>query len=101
VDLQVFYDYLFSKAAEFDQKIVEDLRPLEFEYHAWHGDWWECRESVRRLSEGVHYKESEPPPQAPNPWMEQIEWPKETENHGWVHGSGTTTQMTGKPFDPS
>jgi hypothetical protein len=61
-----FSRFLLRHSERWDGKIFKDTTPLD---DSWIGyvstgsfqpDWWECREAVRRIVEGITYKQSQP-----------------------------------------
>lgn len=61
MNAQQFVSALVNEVLKFDQMIMESIRPVDgwignVSYGPFKPDWFEVRESVRKLSEGRAYK---------------------------------------------
>jgi len=52
-----FNDFLFRASEKFDKEIAQSAT-YSYDYRPLPPAWWTCRESVRKISEGIHYTES-------------------------------------------
>lgn len=79
-----FNDFLLKNAARFDEEFLSTFNPMQ---DSWIGNvttgpfnpWWDVRELVRKISEGLAFKPSESePPDISQDWnaMTKKDWDK-------------------------
>jgi hypothetical protein len=65
MECKTFYDFILNRVEHFDQKILDEMHPMDSQWvgtistGSFQPQWWECRESVRKISEGDSYMRSE------------------------------------------
>lgn len=94
-------DYLFRRVPDYDAMILKDIRErdcwVESVVCGRLPDWWDVREAVRRISEGLAYRATER-----EEWMERtfprVEWPGHRNEATWITAHD---KARGRPCDAS